>query len=393
MPASSAASQLGWEAWLLTIWSRDGTANLVLLVSMPRQRGLRKRIAPNIYKDAVGYAVVVRVGPRGSTQSSERRFPIDTTLTTLKRERDDLRAALRENLGKTTNKKPVSSGTLAEDVELHLATARLELESWKSLRSELKAWVALYGDWQRDDLTHREVREARVTWLREKKARKTIDNRVLALQRLYHALDGPKADTPCDGIKPMAQSGPPLPPVEPDLIVRVAQRIEEPVALARYLVQATTGARPIEVGRAKASDIDLKAATWYPRTAKKGWRPPFPLNGDMVAAWRFFFQVGTWGEFDTGRQADVLRAAGWPKNIEPYRLRHSFGVALSTLAEADLADIKLLMGHVDASTTRRFYVPGQAERLRALVTALETRFGRQGLAPRVGPLRKLAKSA
>jgi hypothetical protein len=51
----------------------------------------------------------------------------------------------------------------------------------------------------------------------------------------------------------------------------------------------------------------------------------------MLEAWRVFAEADAWGAFNTGSMAEVLRAAGWPKGIRPYNLRHSIGIGCQSL--------------------------------------------------------------
>ena len=100
---------------------------------------------------------------------------------------------------------PAERGTLAADVERYLKQVKT-LTSWKSKRSELRAWCALYGSMNRRQLKAEHVRRAFVAWMRPDDAKtkaatpKTVINRVRALTALYHVLDGKRARTPADDV-------------------------------------------------------------------------------------------------------------------------------------------------------------------------------------------------
>ena len=83
-----------------------------------------------------------------------------------------------------------------------------------------------------------------------------------------------------------------------------------------------------------------------------------------------------WGQYETSAFARTLRSAGWPANVPPYQLRHTFGLALSEGGE-DLSDIQVMMGHKHITTTRRHYVPVLNSRLESAARAVDGRFSWQ----------------
>ena len=68
----------------------------------------------------------------------------------------------------------------------------------------VNAWTALYGRLRRAQLTSEHVRKARATWIEGKVAPKTVNNRCQTLRHLFHVLDGERAPTPVDGVKPLS---------------------------------------------------------------------------------------------------------------------------------------------------------------------------------------------
>lgn len=361
---------------------------------MPR-RGKRVRLASGIYRDKTGIAATVKVGSGESAVQRERRYPPDTPLKTIQTWQRDTANALRPARAKR--------GTLAADAERYLALVK-HLQGWDGVRAEVRAWVALYGKRHRSRLTADDVRAARVRWLAEDYAPKTVNNRVDRLRTLYRTLDATpelrRPPTPCDTIDPLPLSE--VPAIAPDdrLVDRVAARLaaherqgtlRSSKTRARFLVLATTGKRPCEVMRARPEDVDLERRVWQVRTAKGGWGPGIYLNDDMLAAWRFFTETDAWGWFDTGSVAKVLRTAGWPTAIRPYSLRHGVGRAMSG-AGVDLADIQAHYGHKRISTTRHHYVPVLDTRLEQASRQIDRRFRwadtPDRLAPKAGTVRK-----
>jgi integrase len=319
-------------------------------------------LARGIYQDAYGISVVVTVhGDR-----REVRYPADTPLPRLKRLRDELRNRLKRLAPQTKR------GTLAADVLRYLAQSQ-HLASASTLKSVLKAWTDLYGDWPRWRIGVGELYKARNKWLQLEVKPKTINNRVDALRALYHALDGMNAETPCDEIRPLPVERTPPTLINPALIVAVASELAAREATgvlrtaktrARFMVCAACGVRPSELMRAKPEDIDVERRVWRIRTGKGGHPPGgFFLNDDLLAAWEVFIGAKAWGTFREGSWVRSLQAAGWPKGVRPYYLRASVGIELSE-AGTDLADISAFLGHTRVQTTRSHYVPVLSGRMR-----------------------------
>ena len=97
-------------------------------------------------------------------------------------------------------------GTLEADATVYLAQVK-HLASYKSRVCEVDAWTALYGRLRRVQLTAEHVRKARATWAADDYTPKTINNRVQTLRHLYPLLDGRKAPTPADEVKPLHGAG------------------------------------------------------------------------------------------------------------------------------------------------------------------------------------------
>lgn len=332
----------------------------------------RIRIAKGIYRDRHGLAAIVRVRPHPQL---EKRFPFGTAMKLLQRWQNEERVrlgAIAERAGR---------GTLKADVQRYLKLIK-HLVSYKSRVSELAAWTALYPRTLRSALTRDDVMNARKKWQGKKYAPKTINHRVATLRHLYRTLDGSRttagarAWTPCDDIPKLPE--PESRPVHVDVktIQRVLEQLTDAKVTARFMVLAATGVRPSELARALAEDVDLERGFWMVRTGKGGYRPPMPLNADMLAAWDRFIAADAWGAFDVSDYDKQLYAAGWPTTIRPYNVRHSFGSSLSE-AGADLADVQQLLGHRRIETTRSVYVPPIDSRLRAATTKIAGRFGWQ----------------
>ncbi|HXH06137.1 MAG TPA: tyrosine-type recombinase/integrase [Vicinamibacterales bacterium] len=378
------------------------------------RRGRRVRLGRGIYRDRSGLAAVVSVGGR----QVEKRFPPDTPLSALRAWQQQVRYRLTGRLG------PTVRGTLEEDAARYLAQKRY-LASYLEVRSEVRAWLRLYGARPRARLTAEHVRAAIAEWSRLRCQRrgcgllqpagasvracpacggpvkpavapKTINNRIQRLRNLYHTLDGPDLPTPCDGVRLLPVHKTPPVRISREVVNAVVAQLEaferqgrlrDARTRARFMVEVSTGRRPSEIARARPEDVDLLRRVWIVRDGKGGFSPGLYLTDDMLVAWQLFFAAAAWGPYDTGSRARVLRAAGWPAHVRPYHARHSFGLELSELG-VDLADVAAALGHRRLDTTRRHYVPVLGSRIQRALELLEGRFGWAAPRPREAPAGK-----
>jgi integrase len=229
------------------------------------------------------------------------------------------------------------------------------------------------GRLRRSQITAEHVRKVRATWLAEGYAPKTVNNRVQTLEHLYRTLDGSRAPTPADDVKPL-----PVPPSQKVLVPAkvfrtVAENLTDPKTRARFMVIASTGVRPAEVKRTEPGDVDMDRRAWIVRTAKGGEPRAFWLNDDMLAAWEAFIAADAWGYFDASDYAKALYAAGWPKDVRPYQARHSMALELGERG-VDIGDIQGVLGHRQVATTRKHYAPVLVSRLKQASQTMAGRF-------------------
>jgi len=339
---------------------------------MTNRRGKRVRVALGVYRDKIGYSGVVRVGE----WRKEKRFPKHTPLSEIK----DWQAAWRTRL-RSSGLPRAPKGNFAADVDRYLALVK-HLAGWIELRSELRAWVTLFGHLRRTQITEAAVLQTRNLWLQAKLQPKTVNNRVAALNRLWHRLDGRRAPSPCDNVQPLPVHKTPAQKVKDSDVLAVYAKLREWEASgflrdaksrARFMLYASTGKRPSEIMRAEPGDVDLERRVWIPRDGKGGWGPGVYLNDDMLVAWQVFSDAEAWGEFSENSFVRLIRKAGWPAGVRPYNLRHSVGIGMSELG-VDLADIQQHMGHKRIETTRKHYVPVLGSRLQRASELIGGRF-------------------
>lgn len=380
-------------------------------------RGKRIRLEEGIYADNFGFAAVVQVGdtPR------EKRW-LDDNREAMRQWRADTRAELLTERD-SSQRQRADRRDLKRSIVGYLKK-RKGRPGYAADRSHLKAWLKELGDKRRHQVTPDDVDRAIAIWRagKKKKSETTIRHRVRVLREMYQALDGANIKHPLRDVKlPKPEEPAPI-PVAGALIRDVAASLkaglrhakgygDDPIlSRARFLVYATTGQRPAQIGRAIPGDVDLVRGVWFVRPAKGGKPIPFPLNSEAREAWRVFIAAKAWGKFDPTGLAKVLRRHGWPKGIRPYNLRHTFAID-HLLAGTSLGDLQGLLGHASIQTTRRFYapiqmalmtaavdrrtiglpgneVPGQLETAREKRSKTETRRAARGTQKKASPKRK-----
>jgi site-specific recombinase XerD len=329
----------------------------------------RKRIGKGIYRDMYGLSATVKVGTGDHAFQREKRFTFDTPFKDIRAWQGAMRSELRLLQDRPVNS---SRGTLDADARCYLAQVK-HLASYKSRVCEVDAWTAEYGRLRRSQITAEHVRKARAAWLAKDYRPKTVNNRVQTLQHLYRTLDGPRAPTPADDVKPL-----PVPPSQKVLVPAkvfrtVAANLTDPRTKARFMVIASTGVRPSEVKRTQPGDVDMDRRAWIVRTAKGGEPRALWLNDDMKAAWEAFIAADAWGHFDASDYAKALYAAGWPKDVRPYQARHSMALELGERG-VDIGDIQGVLGHRQVATTRKHYAPVLVSRLKQASQTMAGRF-------------------
>lgn len=357
---------------------------------MPR-KGKRKKIAEGIYRDAYGLAACVKVGKR----TREKRYPEGTDLKTIKAWREAEKVKLRGA------QILVVKGTVAAEGARYLRIVKgsLDKATFKSRRSEVRAWNAQIGREDPRKLANTRLREAISTWREDGKSAKTIQNRMRTLGHWWRTLYG--QDPPLEGIEiPKPQKRRPV-FVGADTIKAVELRLREfehggrkkdsgalvknSCQRARFMVIATCGMRPAQLKRMTQQDVDLERRVVMIPAAKGGEPVGLWLNDEMLAAWTTFAQANAWGAFDTRGFGRLLRKAGWPVSVRPYNARHAVGIELAERG-IDFRVIADMLGHRDDRTTRGFYVPVLSSPLKRASESLEGRLGWQ--APQDGTVIK-----
>lgn len=328
----------------------------------------RTRIAEGVYRDAYGLAATVKV----AGVQRERRFPSDEPLERIKSWRVQARAELDGE--KDEDAPEPTRGTFASALPKHLKQIAGRAGS-KADGSHLRAWVARIGPMRVSAVKATHVRLAVADWLSAGKSPRTIRHRIRVLREFCaaHHVKPPLKGVKLPRVEDPHPTAVPLATIQmvaeslkrgkvgkqrcgPKRTLALVHYAESAKTRARFLVRATTGQRPSQIMRAKPADVDLQRRLWFVRAGKGGHAIPLPLTPDMVRAWKLFAEADAWGPFDSRSFSKTIRRHGWPANVRPYNLRHTFAID-HLLAGTSLGDLQGLLGHAQIETTRRHYAP------------------------------------
>ena len=341
--------------------------------------GRRPHREPGIRRDASGKIhAYVRVGG----QLRFKRFPVDTSLETVRRWRLDTRASLR------STQRP--KGTLAADIEPFLRQIADRPRLVAERRQQLEWWAARLGHLRRDAIEPGDVRTA-LADLRRTHAASTCNHYRQALFSLYQALDGRDAPNPVRDVKPFASPPPEARGLSYDTVRRILAamsdqgsamvkgkpRVGASAAKVRCRVLAFTGLRPSELMRYRPEHWDRTTQTLVVYTGKGGRTRTIPLSAPAVEALADLEALGAIGPFSTStvwRAFARAAARVGIRGVRPYDLRHSYGTALYRVA-GDTRLVKDVLGHSDVRTTERYTLGHVPDAMRSATSRFEEHLG------------------
>ena len=339
-------------------------------------QGKRRRIAEGIHEDQYGRDVRVKVNGVQRT----KRFSFETDLAVMKAWQTRTRADLQEQALKgTTEVVAPSTGTVAE------AAVRFVKQiggraSAKADASHMQAWVNLYGTWPLAKIDEQLVNEAyaqweaKGSWGKRPASKQTLRHRARVLMELWRMEFGKDAQCPVKDARRIPKPKP-QPVYVPDEKLRevnqnflnLPQTPTVKIDYAYFRLLVTTGQRPCQIDRALPHHVILTGdkPRWYVVEAKGESSHTVFLNDEMIAAWRLFIEADAWGKGNEGRRTDLMRKCGWPKDVRPYNLRHSFAFSMMDRG-GDISDVQAALGHHDPTTTLRSYYKHQEKRQRRM---------------------------
>lgn len=342
----------------------------------------KEQLPRGITRDRNGFRVFVRINLGGTkTELRTKRFPEGTAISAMvawqEAQREDARPKAER-------------GTLAADVAKYLGQVRA-MPSLSYRTRDLDAWIEVFGDLARAEITEDMIREQLQTWrkegpvtvyiprTKERRIKRDEDGKPIglsasacnhrrsALLHLWTVLDGKKKPNPVREVKQFKEPAPAPRARNLDELLAAIETLRNPKQRARALVMAWTGIRGnCELSKMTPEHLDLDHAICHVPNGKgvSGSRV-VPLNERGIAAWKFFAEVDAWGGYDKDALRKSIALACKKRGmsgVRAYDLRHSIATAYLK-GGADLADVQVLLGHTTGRMTRR-YAPFTPEKLR-----------------------------
>src|SRR3990167_3118684 len=116
-----------------------------------------KKLSTGVYQDSYSIRAVVHI----AAGRKEKRFPHGTSLKDIKRWRNETKVKL-EHLHPQRKAGAIGRWTFLADVHRYLKN--LAIKSWKSRRSELRAWAARFGTKRRSRVTQEDIEATIKAW-------------------------------------------------------------------------------------------------------------------------------------------------------------------------------------------------------------------------------------
>lgn len=283
-----------------------------------------------------------------------KRFPPETSIETLKKEREKLTGRHALNLPQLGQK---TFRTEAVNDYLPLVKG---MPTYTDREYRIMRWVDVFGDRVRSEITALEIRKVLEDWrVRGSHDGKPLSNASLnqrrtALMHLYTTLDGKSAanivkDVPAYDERDSEQ-------IRAQPMVVCAQLIKRlrhwSKMRARLHVLMWTGWPHQLLKQIAATDIDWKRSRVRLARRKKGKGMPsvwVPVTPRGMLALRRFDQLDCYGDFSNSALHSALaRAAQQTPRlpmIRPYDLRHSFGTWAAERVKDDRVLKELLRTH------------------------------------------------
>ncbi len=262
----------------------------------------RRRIALGVYRDQWGLSATVKVD---DTQR-EKRFPIGTSLRTVRDWQNAMRVALRVAVPRRPR------GNLKTDAARYLEGVTA-MPSFRERERNIGFWVEEFGERRRDSIGTDEIARILQRWERDGYAASTLNHRRGALMHLWRTLDGKKAANPVADIPRYREPRPEprgLSWDEVDGILAVMPDRGQPRAgkplddasktKARLAVMAFTGLTQSQLKKLRPEDVSWRESAVRAPARHKGQGASsqvLPVTRRGLEALAQFAELDCWGHF------------------------------------------------------------------------------------------------
>lgn len=346
-----------------------------------------KSLAPGIREDKYGIEIRASRGTGANKKTDYERAESGTSIKTLKARQCEMRGALLK-------KHPAAKrGTFAADVQQYLPAVK-SLATYAEREYHMSLWCAEFGSRSRGTIKTHEISAVLQKWLATGASPYTILNKRNALMNLWTVLDGSAAPNPVDesfapATPTLTANDIPWPTIDKVLDalenrgqgVKGVKRGTVSKTKIRLHVIAYTGLPHALLKQVKPEHIHWDDETIDVMKRRKGSgvdQRRMSLSVEALEALRAFDEHDCYGGFSNSSMTKTWRRAwkwvhpNWPKDQRipyPYRLRHSFAVAITQKTGDEKGVAQLLMHSPSSNATRRYTQGAVPERMRVNVAA------------------------
>ena len=294
-----------------------------------------------------------------------KEFPLGTKrsiMTQWQEAESERRARIKEH--------GIVSGTFAADVERYLALPAIkQLTSYKTRRSDTRAWVPELGELPRHTIRTKDVQDAMAKWEAAGVAAQTRRHRLNALRDVWLKLDKAAASWASD-VKPPRKPRALPQALDYATINTTLNQLDPSAAKAELIIMAYCGFRPAEIYRTEKWMVTLDGPNpqVIRNTAKGGRVTAMPLSAPALLGWKMFVEHNGWKRTLTNANRiwkRAMREAGF-EPVKSYALIHSFCTRLY-VSTGDLQLVQHARGHADIRTTQIYAQLVADPRLQAAV--------------------------
>lgn len=335
-------------------------------------RGKRTAVAPGIYRDSSGYAVVTKV----FGVQRERRYVSDS-------DRDNL-IAIRANwiVERKRGEKPEPSTPFWNAAREYLKTIPAKTKRYANAYNDLHCWRVTFHGLNVRDITSAMIQHQLATWQPDFQP-STLNKRRQELKNLFDFFG---RENPVSKVAKSKERHDEARGVAPALVEAVFAEMHDNQSAIRLRVMYETSLAPIDLTRIRQAGFNRRKKTQYVPDRRKGDGAPaltMTLTTNAARALQAFYAAGLEGKtFSSGtmwrdfHNAAVAAKATWkgvwaaPVNFSPKDLRHS-RLTEALRRSGSLQGVQQLARHKHVETTMRYLRALESESMKAVTQSME----------------------
>lgn len=337
-------------------------------------RGRRTTVAPGIYRDTSGYAVVTKV----YGVQKEMRYGLASNL-------DELIAA-RANwiVARKKGEKPEPSTPFWDAAREYLMTIPEDTKRYDNAYNDLHCWRPTFHGLNVREITAAMIQQQLAVWRATFKP-STLNKRRQELKNLFTFLQMSK--NPISDVPKLKERYDDARGVEPRIIEAVFNEMFDNQTTLAFRVMYETSLAPVDLSRISEAHFNSRKRTLHVPERQKGAGAPaitMTLTSSAVAALQAFFAAGLegktfssgtmWRDFNNAvRRAKAAWKGVWaaPANFSPKDLRHS-RLTEALRRSQNLQGVQQLARHKHIETTMRYVRALESDALKQVTASMES---------------------